>query len=687
VALAVCAFWQPAAASVGNYASRLTTHDSPGWTLLNPPPARSQHAAVWDPVSGRMLVFGGSGTGRLGDLWAYTPSADSWTEIVPTGAELPTLSGHTAVWDPTNSQVLVYGGYGGGPGRLWSYRPATNVWAELAPDGPTPPARGFHSAAWDPDRGQMLVFAGIGPSFDPLNDLWAYRPASNTWASLSTPAPRPFPVFYHSAVWDAASSQMVVFGGADPLTSEFLNETWAYRPASNTWVPRAPFVDRVKDKRIGLPLERLSHSATWDPVDGQMLVFGGGCGAGCYRADLWGYRPPADKWVRLQSFRGGPSARGGHSAVWDPGGGRVLIFGGAVPDGSSLRELWSYRPADGTWSRLAPLQPTPRARQQHTAVWDPVRAQMLVFGGYTGSGNFLDELLSYRPAANAWTTVTPGGPTPPARSNHAAAWDSTTGHMLVFGGYGGGGYLNDLWSYDPAGNSWAVLSPQSTAFGPAPREEASAVWDATYGQLLIFGGSRGGNEPLEDLWAYRPASSTWVELASDGPWPVSRLRHSAVWDSTRGEMLVFGGYGGGFPGGYLDDLWSYQPASSNWLQLSAPEGPEAVTVAAAETSVLRPQSSVRAQPSARSRQAAAWDAPGDRMLVFGGFAGGIDYLKDLWSYQPATDTWIELTPALGPARPTARAWHAAVWDPGNRRLLVFGGQGGGPSDEIWAYLD
>jgi N-acetylneuraminic acid mutarotase len=322
---------------------------------------------------------------------------------------------------------------------------------------------------------------------------------------------------------------------------------------------------------------------------------------------------------------------------------------------------------------------------------------MLVFGGYTGAA-FLDELVSYRPAVNGWTQPA-ASLRPPARSNHATAWDSTQQRMLVFGGFGPGGYLNDLWAYDPRESTWRLLSPHVPLIDPPfpvppAREEASAAWDAAHGQLLVFGGTRGG-EPLDDLWAYRPATDSWVELVPDESAPVGRMRHSAVWDAGRGEMLVFGGYGGGFPGGYRDDLWSYQPIANRWQQLGPTSGVEAAvgtdededSALTGLAAVNSGSDSVRSTPLARSRHVAVWDAQGGRMLVFGGFAGGIDYLRDLWSYQPATDTWTELTPTQRNAGPTARAWHSAVWDTTNGRLLVFGGHGGGSSDEIWSYRD
>ena len=104
---------------------------------------------------------------------------------------------------------------------------------------------------------------------------------------------------------------------------------------------------------------------------------------------------------------------------------------------------------------------------------------------------------------------------------------------------------------------------------------------------------------------------------------------------------------------------SYDPAANTWTELAL-DG-EA--------------------PPPRSTQGAAWDADGGRLLIMGGFAGGIEYLGDLWSYDAATDNWSHLT-SEGPG-PTPRASTSAAWD--GARLLVFGGNGGSLLGELWSF--
>jgi len=214
-----------------------------------------------------------------------------------------------------------------------------------------------------------------------------------------------------------------------------------------------------------------------------------------------------------------------------------------------------------------------------------------------------------------------------------------------------------LWSYSPDANAWTEVGRNSER--PAPREEAIAVWDTANAQLLVYGGDREGRS-VDDLWAYRPVSDAWVELDPAAPWPAARFRHAAVWDPTGEQMLVFAGYGGGFPGGYLNDVWSYRPSTSAWTRVET----------------------IGPLPAPRSRHIAVWDAAAQRLLVWGGFAGGVDYLADLWAFLPLEDRWQPVAP---PAAPPARAAAAAAWDPDRRQLLIQGGGGSALSDELWSY--
>ena len=119
-------------------------------------------------------------------------------------------------------------------------------------------------------------------------------------------------------------------------------------------------------------------------------------------------------------------------------------------------------------------------------------------------------------------------------------------------------------------------------------------------------------------------------------------------------MLVFGGYGGPQVGRYLADLWAFDPSSGRWEQLAA-TGP---------------------RPSPRAWHRAVWDSVRGRLMVIGGYAGGIDYFGDVWEYDPQSDRWTELESAE--PFPTARAQHVAVW--ADDHVLVHGGNG---TNEIW----
>ena len=89
------------------------------------------------------------------------------------------------------------------------------------------------------------------------------------------------------------------------------------------------------------------------------------------------------------------------------------------------------------------------------------------------------------------------------RHGHSAVVSG--GKMYVFGGYGSGDFLNDLWVYDPtaaAPDEWAQLNPPSP---PPPRDYHTAVVDGS-GNIYVFGGYS-KDEALNDvyyndLWMY-----------------------------------------------------------------------------------------------------------------------------------------------------------------------------------------
>jgi N-acetylneuraminic acid mutarotase len=195
----------------------------------------------------------------------------------------------------------------------------------------------------------MVIFGGAPGTSTAFNDLWSYRPTTNTWTQLQPTGAGPSPRSRHSVVWDAASRQMLVFGGyatAENTTGNYTNELWSYNVATNAWA-------KLTASGAG-PSARARHSATWDPDNAQMLIFGGYVGGVDYLADLWSYKPSTNQWTRRDGDGVEPRSRGDHSAVWDPTGDGLLLYGGTGGDLTS--ELWSYRPPSGPKPVLAPAR-------------------------------------------------------------------------------------------------------------------------------------------------------------------------------------------------------------------------------------------------------------------------------------------------------------------------------------------
>ena len=100
-----------------------------------------------------------------------------------------------------------------------------------------------------------------------------------------------------------------------------------------------------------------------------------------------------------------------------------------------------------------------------------------------------------------------------------------------------------------------------------------------------------------------------------------RSNHSMVWDSQDDLLFVFGGIDG--QGNFLNDLWTYNPATQIWKELNAPTS----TVGLCNNSNI---------PAPRMNAAMVWDSVDQQILLYGGLGANNHYLGDLWSYSPGT---------------------------------------------------
>ena len=137
-------------------------------------------------------------------------------------------------------------------------------------------------------------------------------------------------------------------------------------------------------------------------------------------------------------------------------------------------------------------------------------------------------------AAN-WTQLSPTV-SPSARSYVAMAYDIASRKILLFGGFGGAGYLNETWTFD--GTTWTKVD---TAIAPGPRTNAQMAYDRRTHKVVLFGGYDGSNY-LDDTWLWDGRTSTWTQAApTHSPTAVTG---PMVFTDLNGRVDEFGGFSG-----------------------------------------------------------------------------------------------------------------------------------------------
>ena len=206
-----------------------------------------------------------------------------------------------------------------------------------------------------------------------------------------------------------------------------------------------------------------------------------------------------------------PIARGSHSAIYDPVRDRMVIFGGDDNSRIHYNDVWALSLAGiPAWTQLTPTGTPPSPRSAHSAIYDPVRDRMVIFGERDGTANYNEVWALSLAGTPAWTQLTPTGTLPGARRLHSAIYDPVRDRMVVFGGFITGSYFNDLWALSLAGTpAWEQLSPAGTP--PSVRYGHSANYDPVRDRMVVFGGRTTGSVYLNDVW-----SLTWGAPALAG---------------------------------------------------------------------------------------------------------------------------------------------------------------------------
>lgn len=309
------------------------------------------------------------------------------------------------------------------------------------------------------------------------------------------------------------------------------------------------------------------------------------------------------------------------STVLDKGS---LVYGLGYDDAqepnSNLQDL--QYPEDVLWenpgdiySMTQSLLPTPRVKNTMTYV-DPL---VVVFGGYSTDGSFLDDINIYDTRFRKWSGVVlkrrccnydgevfesmgasemntsktfiedgQEGDLPVARAEHAST--DYSGMMYTFGGNSEDyGIMNDFYYFDPVALQWHVLNYY---MGPSPPRRAghNLVTDYDTGILYLFGGrgefgpNDGNVSALNDVWAYDVGQKAWSCASADPATQYNRTRQNSgyLFEEPLGRQHAAAALMNGimFINGGIDpyskliynDVWAFYTAEKRWVQIQEVTG-------------------------------------------------------------------------------------------------------------------
>jgi len=304
-------------------------------------------------------------------------------------------------------------------------------------------------------------------------------------------------------------------------------------------VPATPQPTWTQKFPMTIPPSRSRHAMAYD-INRQLMVMFGGCTAGpgnsCNQLnDTWVW--DGANWTK-KSPATSPPARTGHAMAYDAARGQVVLFGGDIGGQcTDCSDTWIW---DGTnWTQKFPSSRPPR-RYAHAMAYDPVRRVVVLFGGADVEGPLFIYNDTWIWDGTNWTQQFPAT-VPPSRYDHGMAYDTQTQGTIVIGGWGYTSTLTDTWSWN--GSTWTLVpSPNSGAFMFEPR---LAYEQQNARLLLLF-----SDGSVMETWTWD--GSNWKNQFPPTS-PTVRDLTAMQYDATRGQVVVFGG--APHAQGQLSDTW------------------------------------------------------------------------------------------------------------------------------------
>ncbi len=213
----------------------------------------------------------------------------------------------------------------------------------------------------------------------------------------------------------------------------------------------------------------------------------------------------------------------------------------------ATKDFYAFDMSSDSWSSTAAM---PAGQERQYATGFASSSEGFIFGGI-GYGGFLNNLWKYNPISNNWSQQ---DSLPALGRSGAASFVINNIAFIVGGKTANNDAINEAWSYDIINNTWQ----QKNNFPFGGRWRASAVTHVGKG-YLIFG--KDENDQLRnELYEYDPILDSWIQLNS---FPGTGRIYTGFESFSEDLVLVFGLDS---LNNHYDDMWTYNLASNIWQQ-------------------------------------------------------------------------------------------------------------------------
>jgi len=213
--------------------------------------------------------------------------------------------------------------------------------------------------------------------------------------------------------------------------------------------------------------------------------------------------------------------------------------------------------AQPNWVQLSPTT-VPPGREAGVMVYDGARQQIVMFGGAVPSGSsFIDGNDTWLWDGQNWHATSPATK-PPGRDRPCIIYDPRIQKVVMFGG-SASAILGDTWLWD--GSNWAQVNTSSGS--PAPSAcYASFGFDEAHQQAILLTGS--GATFNSETWSWDGSGWTQLHPATNPPYAGSS--GLMAYDRARGE-LVLATYTDNPVNNNFASTWAW--SGTNWVRKPA----------------------------------------------------------------------------------------------------------------------